>query len=95
MTSAADKQARLAEMKNIGLKSAGWMIEVGVDTPEKLRKVGAVETYLRMKSAYPRAISLCALWALQGALHDVPYNRLDPEEKKFLKEAAAKAMKGD
>lgn len=28
------KRARLAELKNVGWKSAGWMIEVGVDSPE-------------------------------------------------------------
>jgi hypothetical protein len=41
----AAKQARLAEMRNIGLKSAGWIIEVGVDSTERLAEVGAVETY--------------------------------------------------
>jgi DNA transformation protein and related proteins len=88
MTSAQfeQKRARLAAMRNIGEKSAGWMIEVGVDTPEKLRNVGAVETYRRMKAAYPRNISICALWALQGALLDVPYTKMPKEIKDRLKE---------
>jgi DNA transformation protein and related proteins len=79
------KRAALAGMKNIGEKSAGWMIEVGVDTPDKLRKVGAVETYRLMKAAYPRNISLCALWALQGALLDIPYMKMPKELKDKLK----------
>jgi DNA transformation protein and related proteins len=80
------KRARLAAMRNIGEKSAGWMIEVGVDTPEKLRDVGAIETYRRMKAAYPRNISICALWALQGALLDMPYQKMPKEIKERLKE---------
>jgi DNA transformation protein and related proteins len=72
-------------MKNIGEKSAGWMIEVGVDSPAALRRIGAVETYVRMKTAYPRHISLCALWALQGALLDIPYMKMPKELKDELK----------
>jgi DNA transformation protein and related proteins len=79
------KRARLAAMKNIGEKSAGWMIEVGVDSPAALGRIGAVETYCRMKSAYPRHISLCALWALQGALLDIPYTKIPKELKDQLK----------
>lgn len=87
------KRAKLAALKNIGEKSAGWMIEVGVDTPEKLRDIGAIETYRRMKAAYPRQISLCALWALQGALLDTPYMHLPKELKDQLKAAVTSAEK--
>jgi hypothetical protein len=38
-----------------------------------------------MKSAYPRNINLCALWALHGALSGVPYNRLDHDERDALR----------
>ncbi len=88
-----EKRTRLAAMKNIGAKSAGWMIEVGVDTPEKLRDIGAIETYRRMKAAYPRQISLCALWALQGALLNTPYMHLPKELKEQLKTALMSAEK--
>lgn len=40
-----------------------------------------------MKAAYPRQVSLCALWALHGALLGVPYMRLDPDERAALKRA--------
>ncbi len=91
----ASKQTQLAKMKNIGLKSAGWMIEVGVDTPEELAEIGAVETYARMKAAYPRHVSLCALWALQGALQGIPYMRLDSDEKEALNLAYQKYMEAE
>jgi DNA transformation protein len=79
------KRARLAALKNIGEKSAGWMIEVGVDSPEALADIGPVETYRRMKAAYPRQVSLCALWALQGALMGVAYAQLPQPLKDALK----------
>jgi len=87
MTDFEIKQARLAEMKNIGMKSAGWMIEVGVDDPEKLAEIGAMETFARMKAAYPRQMSMCGLWALEGALRGVPHKALDAETKHVLKKA--------
>jgi len=91
----ADKIARLAALPNIGEKSAGWMIEVGVDTPETLAELGAVETYARMKAAYPRDVSLCALWALHGAIEGVHYAKLAPEVKDTLKDLlAARAAAG-
>lgn len=81
------KQARLAELKGIGIKSAGWMIEVGVDSPEKLAETGAVETYARMKAAYPRQMSICGLWALEGAIRGVSAHALSKQEKDALKQA--------
>jgi DNA transformation protein and related proteins len=80
------KQARLAKLPNIGLKSAGWMIEVGIDTPEKFFEIGAVETYSRMKAVYPKGMSICGLWALEGALRGVPHKMLGVEMKKTLKQ---------
>ncbi len=82
-----DRLARLTALRNVATKSAGWMIDVGVDTPEKLGELGAVETYCRMKAAYPREVSLCAVWALQGAIDGVASSQLPSETKQALKEA--------
>ncbi|MFD1786353.1 TfoX/Sxy family DNA transformation protein [Sphingomonas floccifaciens] len=83
---------RLVALKNIAAKSAGWMVDVGVDTPERLAELGAVETYCRMKAAYPRDVSLCAVWALQGAIDGVASVHLDAEVKQALKNAVADRM---
>lgn len=90
MNDNVEKLARLTKLKGIGEKSAGWMIEVGVDTPEKLKKVGAVDTYLRIKAIYPRQMTTCGLWALEGAINDVHYNALSKERKNELKLSAEK-----
>ena len=83
----AEAMARLAELKNVGAKSAAWMIEIGVDTPERLAELGAVETYRRMKAAHPREVSLCAVWALQGAIDGIASHHLHPDIKQALKDA--------
>ncbi|MEH3102388.1 MAG: TfoX/Sxy family DNA transformation protein [Sphingomonas phyllosphaerae] len=79
--------ARLTALKNVGEKSAGWMIDVGVDTPERLAEIGAVETYRRMKAAHPRGVSLCAVWALQGAIDGIASHHLPADVKQALKDA--------
>ncbi|WP_288413355.1 TfoX/Sxy family DNA transformation protein [uncultured Sphingomonas sp.] len=89
-----DRLTRLTALRNVAAKSAGWMIEVGVDTPERLAELGAVETYCRMKAAHPREVSLCAVWALQGAIDDVPTSRLSADTKQALKDAVAERRNG-
>ena len=81
-----ERLARLTALRNVAAKSAGWMIEVGVDSPERLAELGAVETYCRMKAAYPREVSLCAVWALQGAIDGVASAHLSAETKQALKD---------
>ena len=85
----ADATDRLVALKNVGPKSAVWMIEVGVDTPERLIELGAVEVYRRMKAAYPREVSLCAVWALQGAIDGVASSHLPSDVKQALKNAVS------
>lgn len=84
MTGDATAAGRLAAMKNLGAKSAGWLIEAGIETPEQLTEIGAVEAYARVKAARPR-VSIVMLWALHGALEDVHFARLAPETKEMLK----------
>ncbi|MEG8038086.1 TfoX/Sxy family DNA transformation protein [Sphingomonas sp. LR60] len=79
--------ARLVELKNVCAKSAGWLIDVGVDSPERLVEIGAVEAYCRIKAAHPRDVSLCAVWALQGAIDGVASHHLPADVKQALKDA--------
>ena len=78
--------ARLAAMRNLGEKSAAWLAEVGIKTPEELADVGAVEAYARVKAARPREASLVMLWALYGALNDMHFAAVPPEVKDMLKD---------
>lgn len=46
-------------------------------------EVGAVEAYCLVKARQPRA-SLNLLYALYGAVHNIPWNMIPPETKTSL-----------
>jgi DNA transformation protein len=48
--------------------------------------LGVVETYKRVKAAYPEKVSLNLLYALQAAIFDLPWNELPPDIKEELKQ---------
>ena len=60
----------LAELPNIGPTIENRLNEVGVHTRADLKKLGAVNAYLRICAKYPhQTIPVCYyLYALQGAL---------------------------
>lgn len=68
------------KIRNIGPKSAGWLRQVGVHTQADLERLGAVETYLRVKRAGFRA-SLNLLYALEGALAGCHWAELPAERR--------------
>lgn len=83
----ADPVVELARLRNLGRVSAGWLVEVGITSYDDLARLGAVETYLRV--AERRRVSLNLLYALEGAVQDVLWTDLSPEERARLREAAA------
>ena len=72
-------------MRNIGPKSSEWLASVGIHSLEDVEKIGVVESYLRVKIAYPDKVSLNLLYGLQAALLDIPWNMLPAEMKEDLK----------
>ncbi|MEO0561596.1 MAG: TfoX/Sxy family protein [Chloroflexota bacterium] len=75
----------LVDLKNIGPQTAEWLPAVGIHTPQDLAELGAVAAYTRLKTAFPQQINLTALWALQGALMDIPFNQLPEAVKDDLR----------
>lgn len=57
----------LAQLPNLGPKSAQMLALAGITSYEKLASLGAVAAYAAVKRVTPRA-SLNLLWALEGAL---------------------------
>lgn len=55
---------KLVQLRNIGKTTARWLEEIGITTPEDLQRVGAVDAWRRMKSAYPDQVTLVGLYAL-------------------------------
>lgn len=72
-------------MRNLGPKSSEWLASVGIHTLDDVAKLGVVETYKRVKAAYPEKVSLNLLYGLQAALLDLPWNELPPDIKLELK----------
>ena len=72
-------------MKNMGSKSTEWLASVGIHTLDDVASIGVVESYLRVKAAYPDKVSLNLLYGLQAALLDIPWNELPPDIKAELK----------
>ena len=58
-------------MKNIGPKSKEWLASVGIHSLDDVAELGVVETYRRVKAAYPEKVSLNLLYGLQAALLDI------------------------
>lgn len=81
---ASSKETPVGELLNIGPKTAAWLRELGIHTLADLQSLGLIEVYMRLRAARPGQVSLNALWALQGALLDLPWSELPPELKSSL-----------
>lgn len=76
----------LAQLKNIGDKTAAWLEDAGIHTAEDLHRLGALETWRRVREVHPE-ISLVGLYALQGAVLDIHWNALPADMKADLRAA--------
>jgi DNA transformation protein len=74
----------LLTIRNIGPKTISWLHAVGIHTQADLEDLGAVEAYKRLKTAFPDKVSLNALYGLQGAILNMPWNALPPDMKAEL-----------
>lgn len=79
----------LLSLRNIGPKTADWLLRVEVNTPQLLNELGAVATYMRLIDA-GYGDNLNVLWALEGAIQgrdflDIARN----ERERLLTELAA------
>ena len=82
----------LTSMTNIGKEMERKLTAVGIDTPDKLMEAGAKEAFFRLKTLYPQ-ICLVHLYALEGAIRNVEFNRLPNDAKQELK-AFSDCLKG-
>lgn len=82
------KNKNLTELKNIGEKIAGRLIEVGISSESELRVVGAVEAHRRIKEKYPNeTLPVCYyLYSFEGAITDTHWDAIGEKRKRELKE---------
>lgn len=90
----AATQSELLQLKNLGMASVNILHAVGINTYNDLRRIGAVEAYLRIK-ARDINVSKVMLYALQGALQNVHWNDLAPELKLQLVADAEQGYSND
>lgn len=74
----------LTAMMNIGKEMERKLIFVGIDSPEKLIKLGAKDAFLKLRETYPN-VCLVHLYTLEGAIYNTEYNRLPEDKKRELK----------
>ncbi len=72
----------LAKLRNIGAKTAAKLADVGVTSAAQLEELGAVEVFRRLRTQ--RQVNVAMLWALQGALLDLPWYALPDDIKQAL-----------
>lgn len=68
----------LNDMKNIGKSLADSLINVGINTPEELVKVGSIEAAIRLDACANK------LYALEGAILDVRWHSIDKKHQSEL-----------
>jgi DNA-3-methyladenine glycosylase I len=82
----------LAQLPNLGPVSANWLAAVGVRTPRDLERLGAIDAYRILKGhGYPASLNL--VYAIEGALRGLAWNRLPAALKAELKMRAADAVR--
>ena len=84
----------IADMRNLGKKSAALLAAAGITTVEQLEQLGAMEAYLMVKQAGV-SVSLNLLYAIEGALTDTHWNQLGQGRRESLLLALDARESGD
>jgi DNA transformation protein len=77
------KKHALAGLLNLGPKSQAMLAAAGIHSLEQLRRLGSVRAYVRVKASGANA-SLNLLWALEGAIAEVPWQEVAREHRLSL-----------
>ena len=77
-------EQRLAAMLNLGEKTASWLISAGISSPEELRRLGAIEAARRV-FINGQNCNAILVYAHEGALSGLHWNKLEPERRSELK----------
>ncbi len=79
------------KLRNVGPACSKQLVAVGIDTPEKLRKLGAKKAFMMiMQRMGPMHFNAAYLYALYGAIHDCDWRDVPEDKKQEFKEFTAK-----
>lgn len=76
---------KLSDYPNIGNEIERQLIEVGIDSYEKLVDTGSREAWIKIKSIDPSAC-INRLMGLEGAIQNIRWHNLSDSDKKKLKD---------
>ncbi len=76
---------RLEDLPNIGKVVYRQLFQVGIESPEKLKAIGAKEAWLKIQ-AIDDSACLNRLYGLEGAVEGMKKSQLDFEIKADLKQ---------
>lgn len=82
----------LADLPNLGPRSAAMLGQAGICTLAQLQALGAVQAFVRTKAQCP-SVSLNLLWALEGALSGRPWRQVAEQDRLSLLMALEDAHK--
>lgn len=80
---AAPGAPALADLPNLGPRSAAMLVQAGICTLAQLQALGAVQAFVRTRAQCPSA-SLNLLWALEGALSGRPWRQVAEQDRLSL-----------
>ncbi len=83
-----DKIVIMKSLRNIGDICARQLVEAGVDSPEKLKKLGSEKAFLEIfkKCNQHTCINACYLYALEGAIRGIDWRAIPEKKKEQFKE---------
>lgn len=74
----------LSKLPNISTVTEGKLNDIGIETPEQLKKLGSKEAFLRIRGNDPSAC-LHMLYGLEGAVQGIRDTDLSEDIKQDLK----------
>lgn len=80
---AEGKSSSLAELANLGPKSAQFLQKAGITSYEQLKRLGSVRAYSLVKQVEP-SVTLNLLWALEGAVSGLHWREVAKEHRTSL-----------
>jgi len=84
----------LRAMPSLGKASAELLVDVGITTPGKLKQVGAVEAWRRLRFAHGKRVTVTWIYALEIAIQGIPWRELSDARARRLAAAAKAIMAG-
>jgi hypothetical protein len=64
---------RLQTLRNIGPATAKRLYEIGIRTPDQLKRSDPKKLYNQLKQKCGGQLDICVLYQLRGAVSDIPW----------------------